>query len=732
LCSMEGYPRPRNPTPPEDAIKDPAWQSGTFLLVGWTVIISSDSLSDYGFARPKWSLAHNEEEVVTQAAEIGYPVALKIVSPEIIHKTDVGGVELGVASEQAARAAYRQIRQNAARKVPLAPIEGVRVEKMIAGGIEVIVGLKQDPQFGPVVMFGLGGIFAELLDDVSFRVLPIDRSDALQMIHEVKGAKVLQGYRGRPPVKEDMLVDLLMQTQRLALLLGDDLESVDLNPIAVWEDQHRVLDATFVTVSDIETLSSAITRGGDRTESEPSIGAEVVRRPADVSHLSTFFDAHSVALIGASATPGKIGYAVLDSLAKHEYEGKVYPVNPGRDEILGLKTYPSLSAIADPVDLVICTVDLALVPDLIRECASSGVNNLVVVSGGGKELGGDRAAIEAEIGRLARDLGVRVIGPNCIGAFDGHTRLDTFFQPRERMTRPPAGNVAMMSQSGTIGIAFLEDMQPCGISKFVSYGNRADVNEADLLTHLAEDPKTEVIALYVEGLLDGTGFLEAARRAAARKPVVIFKSGRNATSAKAALTHTGFLAGSYKVAEGAFLQAGLVTVDSYEELVSVTKTLAMQPRASGPRVAMIGNGIGTTVQALDILSDNGLRLAQLSPATVDKLTQAYPSFYIVANPIDVTGSGSSTDYRIGIEALIEDPGVDIVMPWMVFQDVPLNDDIPEVLADLSRRSAKPILCGTIGGTYAQRMAAAIESAGVPVLRSVRDWVAAARGICAPR
>ena len=336
--------------------------------------------------------------------------------------------------------------------------------------------------------------------------------------------------------------------------------------------------------------------------------------------------------------------------------------------------------------------------------------------------------MEAEIRHLSRDLGVRVIGPNCIGVFDGTTRLDTFFQPQQRMTRPSAGPVAMLSQSGTVGIAFLEDAASFGMSKFVSYGNRVDVDEADLLAFLGDDPDTGVIALYVEGFENGRGFLEAAGRVAKRKPVVIFKAGRTPSAARAALTHTGFFAGSYRVAEGAFRQAGLIAVDSYEELVAVSKALALQPRARGNRVAMIGNGIGTTVQALDILAAAGLELATLAPATILRLTEVYPSFYVVQNPLDVTGSGTSADYEIGIQALLDDPGVDIVMPWMVFQDAPLGDDIPEKLGRLNQAARKPILGAATGGPFTHRISAEIEAQGVPVFHSVRDWVAAARGL----
>jgi 3-hydroxypropionyl-CoA synthetase (ADP-forming) len=679
--------------------------------------MNGPSISDYGFVRPRTGLAGSEDEAAGLAAQIGFPVALKVVSPDILHKTDIGGVELGLDSEETVRSAYRRVLAAARERAPQAHLEGVSVEEMVSGGFEIIIGLQRDPQFGPVIMFGLGGILTELLNDVSFRVLPITPGDARQMIDETRGARVLQGFRGQTPVSPELLVELLLSAARFGLDLGDHLESVDFNPILVWKAEHRVLDCKVVT--------------NDRAPAPAGkAGSPFVlwARPADTTHLATFFKARSVALVGASATPGKIGNAVLDSLAMHQYSGEVFPVNPTKTSIMGLDAYPTLSAIPTAVDLVVCTIDLAAVPELIEECAARDIHNLIIVSGGGKELGGDRATLEAEVRRLARDLCVRVIGPNCLGVFDGETRLDTFFQPQARMARPPAGAVAMLSQSGTVGAAFLEDAVSFGMSKFVSYGNRADVDEADLLTYLAEDPDTAVIALYVEGFENGRGFLDAARRLTAKKPAVIFKSGRTPAGARVALSHTGFFAGSYKVVEGAFHQAGLIAVDSYGELVAASKALALQPRARGRRVAMIGNGIGTSVQAFDMLDSAGLELATLAPATVARLTAAYPSFYIVQNPVDITGSGTSTDYELGIQALLDDPGVDIVMPWLVFQDVPLGEDIAEKLGRLNETADRPILAAATGGAFTAQMSTEIESRGVPVFHSVGDWVAAARAL----
>jgi 3-hydroxypropionyl-CoA synthetase (ADP-forming) len=661
----------------------------------------------YGFLSPRTAITHTAGEAADQAAAIGFPVALKIVSPHIVHKTDIGGVVLNLRSAVEVDAAFEKIMAAVQAAHPEAPIEGIEVQEMVTEGTEIIIGLLDDLQFGPVIMFGLGGVFTEVLQDVSFRIAPIERTDAAQMIREIQGYPLLQGYRGRPPVSEDMVVELLMNASRMAVDLAGRLQSADFNPILVWQDQHRVLDAKLIW----------------HPEAKPQ------HRPpaANPAHLAGFFKARSVAVVGASATPGRIGNAVLDSLLNYDYTGRVYPINPTRDEVLGAKAYPTLADVPEPVELVVAAVDLRFVPDIIRTCATRGIHNLVVVSGGGKELGGEKASLEAEIRRLAREHDVRVVGPNCIGVFDAHTRLDTFFQIQQRMVRPRSGGVAMITQSGAVGIPFLELAAGLGFSKFVSYGNRADVDEADLLTYLADDPETRLIAMYVEGFEAGRKFLEAARRVTRRKPVAIFKVGRTERAARASVSHTGFFGGTYGVALGAFRQAGLIPVDSIDELLAVTKALAMQKPAPGNRVAMISNGAGTMVQGIDRLKANGLEIPELAPDTIDRLQRAYPPYYLVQNPVDVTGSGTATDYEVGIEALLQDPNVDIVMPWFVFQDTPLEEDIVERLGRLTRQYGKPILVGTMGGPYTALMSRALEAVGVPVFQSVPDWIVAARG-----
>jgi 3-hydroxypropionyl-CoA synthetase (ADP-forming) len=662
---------------------------------------------DYGFQSPRSELAHNAAEAARLAGDIGFPVALKIVSADILHKTDVGGVVLNLRDAAEVEEAYARILTACAAAHPQAQIEGVEVQEMVTDKTEVIIGLLDDPQFGMVVMFGLGGIFTEVLRDTSFRVAPIRRSDALQMVQEIRGYPLLKGYRGRQPVSEAMLADLLMNASRMAVDLEGRLESVDFNPIAVWGDEHRVLDAKILWHPQPHPVPP------------PTI--------PNIRYINSYFKARSVAVVGASASFGKIGNDVLDSLANYGYQGSVYPVNPGHKEIMGIEAYRSLEAIPGPVDLVVVCVGLPMVPDLISACAEKGTHAMVVVSGGGKELGAESGSLEAEIRAASRRHGVRVIGPNCLGVFDAWSGLDTLFLMHDRLPRPRPGRVALLTQSGTVGATFLEDAANMGVSKFVSYGNRADVDEGDLLAYLAEDPETDVIAIYLEGLEGGREFLSVAREVAKKKPIVVFKAGRSERAARASMSHTGFLGGSYDVVKGAFRQAGLIEVDSYDELRATCLIISMQPPAHGNHVGMISNGGGVLIQALDLFKPYGLELPELSPATLQRLSEAYPPFYQIHNPIDITGSATSADYEIGIETLMQDPRVDIVMAWFVFQAPLLADDIVQRLARLKRTYSKPMVLGTIGGPVSENRARAINELRIPIFNSVREWVAAARG-----
>ena len=442
--------------------------------------------------------------------------------------------------------------------------------------------------------------------------------------------------------------------------------------------------------------------------------------------LDNFFKAESVAVIGASATPGKIGYEVLRSLSQYGYKGHVYPITPKTEEILGLKCYPSILNLPEPPDLAVFTLSSTLIPDLLRACGEKGVKNVVIISGGFQELGGNYQMIQDKVVEIAKKYKIRVIGPNCIGVFNSKNKLDTFFQSRERMARPPPGPIAFLTQSGTFGCAMLEwtAESGVGISKFVSYGNRCDVDEADLIRYLGNDTDTKVIAIYLENIENGRKFMKAVQEALPKKPIVVLKSGRTDWGSRAARSHTGQLAGSYRVCEAVFKQSGLIEAKNFEELFDMAKALALQPPATGNKIAMVTNGAGPCVMAADACVERGLILAKYQSETIQKLKSTLPPYYIIENPIDLTGSASSRDYEIAIEHLAQDQTVDLIMPFFVFQDTPLDEKIVEIIPEMMKYN-KPIVCCATGGQYTKVQSAILERRGVPVFPIPERAVAAA-------
>jgi len=667
---------------------------------------SKEILTEYGIKVPQYALVTSADEAAQKSRELGFPLVAKIVSPDILHKTDVDGVKVGLNSEEDVKKTFEDMFYRLKEKYD---VKGVLLEKMVPSGVELIIGLQNDSQFGPSIMVGLGGIYTELFKDVSFRVLPITKNDGLKMLENLKGKDILKGFRGSKPINLDMLSEAIVNIGTLGVDLAGKYESIDFNPVVVYPDGYFVVDAKIILKDKAtdDAISDAI---------------------PDSSHMDLFFNANSVALVGASPEPGKIGNSVMESLVKHDYKGKVYPVNAkGYAEIMGVKAYKNLLDIQDPIDIVIVTVDLKFVPDLLTECGKKNIHNMVIISGGGKELGGERAAIEKRIQDLSRDLHIRIIGPNCIGIFNGDNRLDCAFQGHLRMLRPKQGNVAFLSQSGTVGIAFMETSDAFGLSKMISYGNRSDVDEADMIHYLAQDPKTNVIGLYVEGLGDGRKFMNTAKKVIKehQKPIVVFKNGRSSKGAKQAASHTGSLGGSFAVISGAFEQTGIISLDSYEELTSALKALTWQPVPKGNKIAMVTNGAGPIIAAIDNFERLNLELAQLSDQTMKSFKEHYPPTYVIGNPCDVTGSASADDYRFAIQSFMDDPNVDIVMPWFVFQDDPLEEKIVDILADFQKQKKKPILVGAMGGPFTEEISKKIEAFNIPVYHSVITWITAA-------
>ena len=670
-------------------------------------------LKKYKISVPGFSLVNSSQQAAKDAKKLGFPLVMKVVSPQILHKTDVGGVKVGIDNVADVKKIFNDMHGRFSKKKDV-DVKGILLEKMVPKGVELIVGIQNEPQFGPVIMVGLGGVLTEIFKDVAFRMLPITTADAKSMLNELKGFQILKGFRGSKPVDLNMLAKALVQIGKIGVDYADYINSINFNPIVVYPKSYKVVDAKIILNKEIK--KNSISKAKPNTE-----------------YMEKFFTPKSVALVGASAKPGKIGNSVLDALGKHGFNGKVYPINPKEESILGIKCYPSLDVIHAKVDLVVVCVNLSVTAPIMKTCAKKGIHNVVIISGNGKELGGDRARMEAKIKSLSSKHKIRVIGPNCIGMFNAANKLDTTFFDNTRMVRAKLGNVAFLSQSGTMGISMLETADTFGLSKMISYGNRSDVDEADMIWYLANDPQTKVIALYVEGFGDGRKFINTAKcvMKEKKKPIVIWKSGRTEAGAKQAASHIGSLGGSNPIIMGAFKQAGIITVDSYQELTGVIKALAWQPPANGNRVAMCTNGAGPIVVGIDYLERMKMKIPPLSPQIFKKINNYFPTAYVIGkngNPIDITGGATARDYKFIIQQFYDEKNVDIVMPWFVFQDNPLEEDIVRYLADFSKKRKKPLLVGSNGGPYTAKMSRLIEKHKIPVYDDLRTWVAEASAL----
>lgn len=415
------------------------------------------------------------------------------------------------------------------------------------------------------------------------------------------------------------------------------------------------------------------------------------------SDREVFFRPRGVAVIGASRDPHKLGHSVVRNLVENHYRGAIYPVNPGTDEVLGLKAYASVADVPDPVDLAVIIIPARLVADALRTCGKRGIKAAIVHSGGFREVGVEGAELEAALRRVAAQYHMYVIGPNCIGTIDANTPLNTTFVPG--MPRP--GNIAFLSQSGAMAAAVIDWARGSGVgfSRIVSLGNQAVVTEWQMLEDLGGDDMTKVIAAYMEGVSDGPEFLEAAARTSRRTPIVVLKAGRGVGAAQAVASHTGALAGNSAVYDAVFRRAGVLQARTMEELFDWARAVAWQPLPRGNRAAILTNAGGAGVLAVDALEQSGFELAPLTDATRAFLKRRVFAAASVNNPVDIlAGSGPAT-YALCLDALLADETVDAVVVIQAPQDWFAPVSLAEVVGEVSTSALgrqKPVL-GVIMG-----------------------------------
>jgi acetyltransferase len=427
--------------------------------------------------------------------------------------------------------------------------------------------------------------------------------------------------------------------------------------------------------------------------------------------LDVFFQPGSVALIGATENPGSVGRTVLWNLLSTPFGGTVYPVNPKRASVLGIRAYPNVGAIPEKVDLAVVTTPAKAVPGIIRECVQAGVRAAIVISAGFKELGPVGLALETQVLEEARKGDLRIIGPNCLGLMSPLTGLNATFARGIALQ----GNVGFISQSGALCTAVLDwsFREQVGFSAFVSIGSMADVGWGDLIDYLGHDPRTHSILIYMESIGDARSFLSAAREVSLSKPIIVIKPGRTAAAAKAAASHTGSLTGSDEVLEAAFRRSGVLRVNNISDLFYMAEVLARQPRPAGPKLSIITNAGGPAVLATDALVTEGAEVSELSAETMESLNKVLPAAWSRNNPVDILGDAEPERYAKALEIVAKDPNADGMLVILTPQSMTDPTRTAECLKPYAKIEGKPVIASWMGGTEVAAGEQVLNRAGIP-------------------
>jgi acyl-CoA synthetase (NDP forming) len=627
---------------------------------------------------PKAVTVGSAAEAGRAASALGFPVAMKVVSPDILHKTEAGGVILNVQSAADAERAYEKIVAGAQKYKRGAKLEGVEIQQMLSGGQEVIVGATEDPAFGKVVAFGMGGVLVEVLKDITFRLAPATRADALSMMDGIAAAEVLNGVRGANGIDKSALAAII-ETVSTAAADFPEIAELDLNPILARPDGAVALDVRIL-------LDFAPPRERYRPSREEILRAmNRIMRPA------------AVAVIGASAEEGKIGNSVMKNLINGGYKGSIYPIHPKLPEVMGRKAYRSVKDAPGEVDVAVFAIPAPLVAGALKECGEKKIPGAVLIPSGFAETG--NAELQEQIVKIGREYNVRLMGPNIYGFYYLPQKLcATFCTPYDVL-----GKAALSSQSGGVGMAIVGFSRSTrmGVSAIVGLGNKSDLDEDDLLTFFEEDDDTQVVAMHVEDLKDGRSFAEVARRVSRRKPVIVLKAGRTALGARAARSHTAALAGNDRVYEDVLRQSGVVRARALNDMLEFARCLPIMAAPRGENVLIITGAGGSGVLLSDACVDNGLRLMEM-PADLDAAFRKFiPPFGAAGNPVDITGGEPPATYRNTIRLGLEDPRIHalilgywhtIITPPMVFAKL-----VTEVVEEMRAKGIdKPVVASLVG------------------------------------
>ncbi|MGE3073083.1 MAG: acetate--CoA ligase family protein [Dehalococcoidia bacterium] len=665
---------------------------------GRTLLSSTDARAiceAYGIPVPGDGLATSADEAASLAGRFGYPVVLKIASQDIAHKTDAGGVLVGLADEAAVRAGYATIIANAKAYKADARIDGVQVQQMVPAGLEVLIGAVTDGSFGKLVAFGIGGVLVEVLSDVTFRLAPTTNDEALSMLSSIRASKMLEGVRGSEAVDKSALASIIEKVSRVVADFPE-ISELDLNPVIATGSGAVAVDARIA-------LDFAPRQAHRRPPPE-----EIVRA------MNRIMKPNAVAVIGASAEVGKIGNSVMKNLINGGYEGKIYPIHPKAEEIEGIKVFKSVKDIDGDIDMAVFAIPAALVPGALVECGEKGIPGAVLIPSGFAETG--NVAEQQEIQHIGEQYNIRLMGPNIYGFYYTHKNLCATFCTAYTVR----GQVALSSQSGGIGMAIVGFSRSAemGVSAIVGLGNKSDIDEDDLLTFFEQDDNTQVIAQHFEDLKDGRAFAEVAKRVSKKKPIIALKAGRTQAGAKAASSHTGALAGNDRIYDDVLKSAGVIRAYALRDMLEYARAIPVLPTPKGENVVIITGAGGSGVLLSDACVDGGLSLMQM-PADLDAAFRKFiPPFGAAGNPVDITGGEPPATYRNTIQLALEDDRIHsivlgywhtIITPPMVFANL-----VVDVVEEMKAKGIhKPVVASLAGDVEVEEAADFLYRHNIP-------------------
>ena len=649
----------------------------------------------YGIPVPKEGVATSAADAAKMASGMGFPVVMKIVSPDILHKTEAGGVIVGVKTAEDAQKAYDTILANAKKYKADAKIEGIQVQQMLMGGTEVIIGSITDGSFGKLVAFGLGGVLVEVLKDVTFRLAPATNDDALSMLDGIQAAEMLHGVRGGDPANREALADIIVKVSQLVSDFPEMVE-LDLNPVFATKKDAIAADVRIVVDFDYKPRPA------------PRSNAEIV------TAMNRIMMPKAVAVIGASAEDGKIGNSVMKNLINGGYKGDIYPIHPKAEEIMGRKAYKSVKDVPDLIDTAVFAIPAKFVAGALIECGEKKIPGAVLIPSGFAEA--NEPALQEEIVEIGKKYDVRLMGPNIYGFYYTPANLCATFCTAYDVK----GSAALSSQSGGIGMAIIGFSRSAkmGVSAIVGLGNKSDIDEDDLLAFFEQDPNTTIIAQHCEDLKDGRAFAEAAKRVSKIKPVVVLKAGRTSAGAKAASSHTGALAGNDKIYEDVLKQSGVIRARSLRQLLEFARGIPVLPTPKGENVLIITGAGGSGVLLSDAVVDNGMSLMAMPPDLDAAFRKFIPPFGAAGNPVDITGGEPPITYvntvKLGltddrIHSLILGYWHTIVTPPMVFAR-----NMVEIKNEMKAKGIeKPMVASLAGDVEVEEAAEYLYQNGIP-------------------